>query len=378
MKIAFVYDAVYPWVKGGAEKRIYEIGTRLVKRGHEVHLFGVKWWQGEDEIEFEGMILHGVCSSRDLYTNGRRSIIQALDFSIGLFRPLLKEEFDVIDVSVFPYFSCFTAKAVSVIRKTPLVLTWHEVWDNYWYEYMGRAGIFGLLVERIVSKLSENNIAVSGWTKRKMEALGIKSENICIIPNGIDLEQIQKIKPSDEKSDIVFAGRLIKEKNVDLMLRAVSIIKSSDPNIRCIIMGDGPEREKLMRLREDLGLKDNISFAGFVEYEELIGNIKASRVLALPSKREGFGIVVIESFACGKPVVTVNSKDNATQEIVTDSVSGFVVQASEKDLARSIQKMLEDRSLYDRLSENSTLEAHCYDWDEICTSCTEIYRLNIK
>jgi hypothetical protein len=50
MKIAYVYDAVYPWVKGGAEKRIYELSRRLAKRGHDVHCYGMKWWQGEDEI----------------------------------------------------------------------------------------------------------------------------------------------------------------------------------------------------------------------------------------------------------------------------------------------------------------------------------------
>jgi glycosyltransferase involved in cell wall biosynthesis len=210
-----------------------------------------------------------------------------------------------------------------------------------------------------------------------MEAIGIKSENICISPNGIDLEQIQKIEPSDERSDIVFAGRLIKEKNVDLLLRAVSIIKSSNPDIRCIIMGDGPEREKLLRLQEELGLKNNISFAGFVEYEELIGNIKASRVLALPSKREGFGIIAIEGFACGKPVVTVNSKDNATQEIVTDSVNGFIIKAEGKALARALHKILVDKSLYDNLSGNATMESHRYDWNQICTSCIDTYRLNL-
>jgi len=375
LKIAFVYDAIYPWVKGGAEKRIYEIGRRLAERGNEVHLFGVKWWEGEDIIEFEGMVLHGVCDSRELYTNGRRSIIQALSFSISLFRPLLKEEFDVIDVSVFPYFSCFTTKAVSVIKRTPLVFTWHEVWDDYWYEYMGRIGVFGLMVERIVSKLSKDNIAVSKWTKAKMETIGIKTKNICVIPNGIDLEQIQRIKPSSEQSDIVFAGRLIKEKNVDLLLRVVSILKNSTSDIRCIIMGDGPEKERLLHLTEELRLEDNILFTGFIEYDELIGNIKASRVLVLPSKREGFGIVAIESFACGKPVVTVNSKDNAAQEIVVDSVNGFVVDAEAEKLARIMEKVLDDKVLYGNLVENATREAKKYGWEIIVA---HIFMLQVK
>ena len=60
MKIAFVYDAVYPWIKGGAEKRIYEIGKRLADK-HEVHWYGIRWWDGKETIEHDGIILHGVC-----------------------------------------------------------------------------------------------------------------------------------------------------------------------------------------------------------------------------------------------------------------------------------------------------------------------------
>jgi len=62
MRIAFVYDAVYPWVKGGAEKRIYELGKRLASMGHEVHVFGVKWWDGASMIENEAWYCTGYAS----------------------------------------------------------------------------------------------------------------------------------------------------------------------------------------------------------------------------------------------------------------------------------------------------------------------------
>lgn len=57
MRIAFIYDAVYPWIKGGAEKRIYEIGRRLADRGHEVHWFGVKWWECGKNLKNDGLRL---------------------------------------------------------------------------------------------------------------------------------------------------------------------------------------------------------------------------------------------------------------------------------------------------------------------------------
>jgi len=122
MNIAYVYDAIYPWIKGGAEKRIYELSKRLVQRGHHIHIFGVKWWDGADVINRDGVILHGVCKPMELYINGKRSIKEALVFSYKLLPHLLSMKFDIIDCNQFPYFSCFTAKIASIKYNCPLVV----------------------------------------------------------------------------------------------------------------------------------------------------------------------------------------------------------------------------------------------------------------
>lgn len=387
MKIAFVYDAVYPWVKGGAEMRIHELGKRLSIIGHEVHIFGVKWWEGKDTFEYEGMTLHGVCKARNLYVNGRRSISEAIIFAAKLFPELRKENFDLIDVSVFPYFSCFTVKAVSILEKVPLVFTWHEVWDDYWYEYLGRAGIFGQLVEKAVSKLSNNNIAVSNWTKDRLELLGVPGERITVIPNGIDLKKICESEPDwgnprvnleSKIYDITFAGRLIKEKNVDLLIKAVALLKADFPYIRCCIVGDGPEKAALVELAKRTGVYENVEFAGFQEYGALIGKIKASKVFVLPSSREGFGIVVIEAFACGVPVVTVRAKYNAAQGLVEDGVDGFIVGLEEREIAKAVVKMIGNTSGNKKASEAALKKAENYDWKEIVKNVQLMFEAYIK
>ena len=101
------------------EKRVWELAIRLTRRGHEVHLFGMKFWDGEDILIREGVFLHGVCPAQKLYVGGRRTIWQALYFSIHLISPLLKERFDIIDCQQFPYFSCFSAKLFSKLKKIP-------------------------------------------------------------------------------------------------------------------------------------------------------------------------------------------------------------------------------------------------------------------
>ncbi len=372
MKLAFVYDAVYPWVKGGAEKRIYELGKRLAEQGDEVHVFGVKWWKGSDIIEYEGMALHGVCAPMELYVNGRRSISEAIVFSMKLFPHLIRERFEVIDVSAFPYFSCFTVKLISLLRRTPMIITWHEVWGDYWYEYMGWRGFFGKLVEHLVSKLTHTSIAVSSLTKRNLVSLGVNSKNIRIVPNGIDLKKITDIQPSPYECDIIFVGRLIKEKNVDVLLEAVGYVKEALPGVKCHIIGDGPEKGRLVGLSTELGLPGNVRFFGFLGYEDVIARIKSSKVLVLPSSREGFGMVVIEAFACGVPVITVKSEWNAASGLVSEE-TGLVVNLNAGKIGKAICTLITDNVLRERMSGAAKDAAKDYDWDEIAGKLSCIY-----
>ncbi|NOZ70166.1 MAG: glycosyltransferase, partial [Deferribacteres bacterium] len=182
MKIAFVYDAIYPFVKGGAEKRIWEISKRLAYRGHEVHIFGLKWWEGDATLVKEGVHLHGVGKAQ-LYTkDGRRSIYEALYFSYKVLPPLLKQNFDVIDCSEFPYFSCYSAKIASWKNKIPLIITWHEVWGDYWYNYLGWRGFFGKIIEKSVIKLPDKIFAVSSQTKKDLTKAGAEPSKVEVVP----------------------------------------------------------------------------------------------------------------------------------------------------------------------------------------------------
>lgn len=374
MKIAMVYDAVYPWVKGGGEKRIYELSKRLVSQGHEVHLFGVKWWRGSDVIEHDGRILHGVCGKMELYTDDRRSIYEAIVFSVKLISPLIEDKYDIIDVTSFPYFSCFSTKFVSLFSETPMVITWHEVWGDYWYEYMGKSGFFGKIIEYAASKLGHKSIVVSKMTENNLELLGVKNENILVIPNGVDLRRINNVRPSDSKCDIIFVGRFIKEKNIDKLIDAICLVRKNFPNIQCHIIGNGPERERLIGLVIKHGLLGIVRFFDFMEHDEVIARIKSSKMLVLPSSREGFGMVVTEAFACGVPVVTVRKERNAASELVSED-TGLVVDLDACEISHAIQ-ILMDRTDDKRkeMSQYVIDKAGSYDWDEITKQLINFYR----
>ena len=373
MKIGMVYDAIYPYVNGGGEKRIYELSKRLVAQGHEVHLFGVKWWDGSDIIEKEGMVLHGVCGKMELYVNGRRSISEAIIFSVKLLPHLVKERYDIIDVTAFPYFSCFTTRLISIYKGTPMIITWHEVWGDYWYEYMGKSGFFGKTIEYVASKLGKKSIAVSRMTENNLELLGIDKGNIHMIPNGVDIKRINSIPPSTVKCDIIFVGRLIKEKNVDILLEAINIIREDFPYVQCHIIGGGPERGRLVDLTVEYGLIGTVRFFEFMEHDEVIARIKSSKMLVLPSSREGFGMVVIEAFACGAPVITVRKERNAASELISNG-TGLIVGLNGEELSDAISVLMNMKDdIREKMSECVIDIARTYDWDSIVEQLTNLY-----
>jgi L-malate glycosyltransferase len=373
MKIGYVYDTIYPYTIGGVEKRIWELAIRLTGKGHEVHIFGPKNWQGYDLIQQEGVYLHGICkTSEKRFVDGRRSIGWTIYFALKLFRPLMRERFDIIDCQNFPYFSCFSAKIVSIVRRTPLVITWIEVWGDYWSEYLGKKGILGKLVEKMTVYLSRDMIAISETTKRQLLHIGVGKGIVTAIPIGVDLEKIRFVEPSSQVSDIIFAGRLIKEKHVDILLEAVSELKTQYPGVKAVIIGEGPENHALQQLAVDLGLQDNVRFVGFLERtEDLIACMKSSKVFVFPSVREGFGIVVVEANACGLPVIVIDHPRNAACDLVVNGNSGYKCQLSADDIAAKISLFLagQDQDSRAKCIENSLN----YDWTKIIASVESVY-----
>lgn len=375
MRIAYIYDVIYPYVKGGVEKRIWELGTRLTQRGHEVHLFGMKYWDGPDILLKDGVHLHGVCQPQELYTHGRRSITEAAFFAWKLLPDIVRDKFDVIDCQNSPYFPSFSGKLHSVLKKSRLVITWHEVWGDYWSEYLGKLGIFGKGIERIVAHLADRDIAVSEITKDGLRMIGVKKE-IEVIPNGIDFGKIAQIKKAEIESDVIFAGRFIREKNVDILIKAINLVKKEAPDIKCVLIGDGPERHRLEKLAYDMKAGASVSFMGFLEdHDDVIAHMKASKVFVLPSTREGFGIVVLEANACGLPVITVNHERNASKDLISEGDNGFLCQLSEKDVAQKIQVALVNNQ---SLEERCSASARKFDWDRIVNLTEAVYKKVIR
>jgi glycosyltransferase involved in cell wall biosynthesis len=372
-KIALVYDAIYPYIKGGAERRYYELALRLTQQGYDVHLYGMKFWEGPDVITRDGLTLHGIMKARPLYTaDGRRSISQAVLFGFASWK-MLGEKFDILDCCGFPYFSLFPARVVAWVKRKPLFVTWHEVWGKkYWKEYLGKLGAIGYLVEKTASMLPDRIISCSDLTTgRLLNDLRVKAP-IHTIANGVDVQHISKLKPAAQTSDVSYAGRLVSHKNVDLLIKAISVLKQRGIQLKCSIIGDGPESKKLQALAKKLKVSKQITFHGFIpESDDAFGIIKASKVFVLPSEREGFGFVAIEANALGVPVLTLDHTDNAATGLITPGKNGALFSKNPEALADAIGTMLLQTG--SQLSATCVKSSRVYDWTVLTKQVQAVY-----
>jgi glycosyltransferase involved in cell wall biosynthesis len=373
VRIAYVSDAVWPYNTGGKERRIREISKRLAAAGHEVHVYTMKWWDGPASVEVEGVHLHAIMKRRPLYHGDRRSMLEALLFGLATLK-LLFVPFDVIDVDHMPFFPLFSARLVCALRGKRMTATWHEVWGgDYWKTYLGRLALMGTLVERVASRMPHQIIAVSDQTAGRLRSELDAAQPISTIANGIDFGCIDRTPPSVLAPDVLFAGRLLANKNVDQLVRAVARLVESRPALRCLVIGQGPERQALQALVTELAVTDHVTFSDFLPGDDIYGVMKSAGVFVLPSVREGFGAVILEANACGLPTITVEHPDNAARHLIIEGRNGFVVALDPDCIAAAIARVLDGR---DAMEPRQLLESRgeWVDWSVVSERVLAVLR----
>ncbi|HRN69938.1 MAG TPA: glycosyltransferase family 4 protein [Candidatus Woesebacteria bacterium] len=170
MKIAFVSDAIYPYNKGGKEKRLIDITTRLVAQGHEVHVYCMKWWKEPELHKIErGVHLHAISPLYPLYHGEKRSIKQAILFGLSCLK-LIKEDWDVIDVDHMPFYPVIFTKFVCMLKGKKMYATWHEVWGyEYWKKYIGWKAPIAYMVEQFSVFLPDHILSVTDNTSKRIK-----------------------------------------------------------------------------------------------------------------------------------------------------------------------------------------------------------------
>ena len=229
----------------------------------------------------------------------------------------------------------------------PLVFTFHTQYQEYTH-------YFPFPQEQIQEFLKSR---VMNWMRefmRKCQHIVIPSESMrsilvndyglvdrfTVIPTGIDIAPYKRADGAALRSErgwtddkvIISVGRLAEEKNWVTLLQAFALAQKIQPNIRLVLLGDGPQAEALRQLVGELGITERVTFTGKVPFNEVPNYFKAADLFAFASITETQGLVTLEAMASGLPVVAVDA--SGTRDILEDGKQGFLVQNDANDLAK--------------------------------------------
>jgi len=226
-----------------------------------------------------------------------------------------------------------------------------------------------------VLKDADAIFAVSNYTAHLVRQRGVAENRIEVVPNGVDLD---RFSPRDTRSlrhrlnlksrkVILAVARLVERKGVDTLIEAFRSIADRHPDTVLIVVGDGPDRQRLLAQAAALVQQGRVYFAGRVEDAALPGYYSLADVVTLPSRVEsngsveGFGLVFLEANACGTTVI--GSRSGGIPDAVADGVSGLLVEpGSAIDLARALDRLLADNELRLRLAAQGLNRAKQFTW----------------
>ena len=348
VRVCLVYDCLFPHTVGGAERWYRDLAQRLASEGHRVTYLTLRQWERGVDPGVGGVEVHVVGPRMRLYSApGRRRVWPPVVFGIGVLWHLLRHghRYDVVHTCSFPYFSLLAAALARRRWRYRLVVDWFEVWSrSYWREYLGRlGGDVGWLVQRLCVHVPQRAFCFSRLYAARLREEGLHGEIKMLA--GIYQGRSDAHGRRDPDALILFAGRHIPEKRVPAIVPALARARVEIPQLRAVILGDGPERSEVIRTAAQLGLDGAVEVPGFVATEAVEELMERALCMLLPSRREGYGLVVIEAAARGTPSVVVAGPDNAAAELISEGENGFIARsASPQDLAAAIVRVHEGGS----------------------------------
>lgn len=368
-RIALIASSYFPAV-GGVEQHVRSIASALRARGHEVEVWTVDRDGGHSETEVEGTRV------RHLPTPLPASTPQAIvrfvrrgPSAFGLWRAAVREfRPDVLHVQCFGPNGVY-ALALSQRTRIPLVVTSHGETLGDDDNVYAQSAILRWSLRRAIRR----SAAVTAPSQYVLDDLrrrfGLSAGEV--VTNGIDLDQEARGVP--DGAPFFFAvGRLGAMKGFDLLVRAFRAAELG-PDVRLCIGGDGPERSSLERLAEEQGVSARVEFRGWMTTEEVARVMSEAMAVVVPSRSEAFGIVALEAWRAGAPLI-MTSRGGAA-EFITDGEDGVLVDPLDTgQLSAALERVARDARLREELSERGRMSVRAFDWSEVAGRYEALYR----
>lgn len=285
-------------------------------------------------------------------------VLRALLFVLWGFLRGLRLRYDIIHAH-YAMPQGFLGVLLKIARRKPLVLTVHGS-----DAALGKGPLSPLL--RWVLRRSDRIMTVSRFLQREVIALGAREGTVRVIYGGVTPRTVP-MRRSEDGARIIFVGGLVRQKGVDILLGAFQAVKAAEKGAELWIVGDGRERPRLEASASGL---EGVRFLGHLE--DLTAVFDGASVLVLPSRAEGFGLVILEAMASGVPVVA--TRVGGIEEVVEDGVNGLLVEKEDPTaLAQGILKLLKGEALRERLVRNGLATAKAFPWERTAREVDAVY-----
>ena len=388
MRIGIFTETYSPYISGLVTSEVM-LKKALEKQGHEVYVVTANLESFKYEYDEEEKVLKipgiptGIYDSRlsSIYpvraVNRIKSwnldvIHSQTEFAIGTFARLFAKQYNI-----------------------PLVHTYHTLYEDYIY-YITK-GYFDRASKKLVEYLSKfycettatelivptNKIYRLFKEKYKFE------KNINIIPTGIEVDRFY-IENNDQRQTenlrkslniskkdfvVLFVGRIAEEKNIEFLIDAEKNLVKEHDNIKLVIVGDGPDKEKYEAHSKKLGLENKVIFTGKAKWEDMPYYYQMATVFATASKTETQGLTIIEAMASS--VVPVCMKDEAFQSMVTEDLNGLFFE-TQKEYEKQILFLYDNKGELDRLDRQARIQAETYSSKYYAERVLEVYNRAIQ
>lgn len=349
MNIGIFTDTYTPDINGVVSS-IKILENALIRKGHKVYVICPYSSNLKNfKVIFEDNIvrLPGI-ELKQLY-----GYAMASPFHFSLIKDLKKLNLDLIHVHTEFGVGIF-ARIVAKNLNIPLVSTYHTTYEDYTH-YINPVN-FNLIdkgTKKAVAKLSKlyidsciKVIAPSFKTKNMLINYGIDEKNIKVIPTGLDLKRFSKdrvdfnliktIKNKYQKDNrlLIYVGRIATEKSIEVLIKSFDLNKDKNLKVKLLIVGSGPEEEKLIKMTKDLKLEEQIFFLGKKSHSEIASYYNACDAFVSASTSETQGMTYIEALASGLQIFVRN--DDVVKDLVDENITGYFFD-DEKDLALKIE-----------------------------------------
>lgn len=349
---------------GGSEVYIEEIARRWVMAGHRVTMVCTRHPEAPHRETRDGIDFVRVGSKLTVYSKARRLLRSGA----------LGDPDVVVDTqNGIPFFAPWATRA-------PTVALVHHVHREQWpvvYDPL-RARI-GWFIESTLAPFAfrkSHYVTVSDATRDELIGHGVAPGAITVVHNGTDPLQ-DTGTPRDRAPRILVLGRLVPHKRVEHAIAAAAQLRERHPGLTLAVVGDGWWSQRLHDYARDLGVDDIVEFTGRVDEVEKARQVSRAWVLALPSLKEGWGLVVMEAASLGVPAVAY-AEAGAVRESIIHEQTGLLVAGGEGDFAAALDRVLSDAEARERWGSQAQRRSQDFSWDTSALAFEAVLRRRVE